>query len=134
MQHDNDVTKMISKFSKDHAPLFKFIPYCPLVYLCYFEIYDNNNKNQGLGKQLFLYVLIQMRKRYPHSIYFWNAKPLDGKSKKEDLFRFYKNCGGIVFKEYSDSALFYINLAKLDLGIFKPQKEISNFFAVRSKL
>jgi len=92
------------------------------VYLRCFEIFDNDKKKRGLGKQLFLYSLLQVQKKHPQSVYFWTAEPLDGNENKARLFQFYKNCGATMVKEYEQSAIFYIDIAKLDLGIFKPQE------------
>jgi hypothetical protein len=98
------------------------------------EICDDEKKNKGLGKQLFLYGLIKMKQRYPQSVYFWIAEPLDGPEKKEGLFRFYKNCGGTLLKNYGNTALFYIDLATLDLGLFKPECDMSEHMSIRSRL
>lgn len=117
----DDTYKLITKFGDASAPLFDKHTSGAAVYLRRLEICDDENKNQGLGKQLFLYGLIKIKQRYPKSTYFWIAEPLDGPEKKESLFRFYKNCGGTMLKEYGNAALFYIDLEDLDLGIFKPK-------------
>lgn len=104
-----------------------------LVYLRKLEIYGDKDKNQGLGKQLFLYGLIKVKQQYPKSNYFWIAEPLDGPEKREDLFRFYKNCGGSILKDYGKTALFCIALAKLDLGLFKPTREISEYLSIHTR-
>lgn len=134
IKNAEDRNKMISSFGKDYAIFFDKRPGAPLVHLRDFEIYNDKHKNSGLGKQLFLYTLITMQNRYPEGIYFWKAVAFDGQRKKESLFRFYKNFGAKLMHECETSALFYIDLAKLNLGLFKPKREMSKFLAVESKL
>lgn len=135
MQEKQEQQKLIQAFGDASAPLFGREDTSEhAVYLRRLEICDDANKNQGLGKQLFLYGLIKMKQRYPKSVYFWIAQPLDGSDKRESLFRFYKNCGGTMLKNYGETALFYIDLAKLDLGIFKPERDMAEYLSVRSRL
>lgn len=134
IKNTEDRNKMISAFGQDYAIFFDKRPGAPLVHLRDFEIYNDKHKNSGLGKQLFLYTLITMQNRYPEGIYFWKAVAFDGRKHKENLFRFYKNFGAELVQEYQTSALFYIDLAKLNLGLFKPKREMSKFLAVESKL
>jgi hypothetical protein len=88
----------------------------PFIYLSYFKICDNALKNQGLGKQLFEYGLDQAKRMHPNGLYFWRAVPLDGQHKKDALFKFYTNRGGIMLKDLGGEAIFYIDLAKLPQG------------------
>ena len=134
LQTYEDERKLISVFGAASKPLFNTGAHQSAVYLSRFEICDDKHKNQGLGKQLFLYGLIKMKQLYPKSSYFWIAEPLDGQDKKESLFRFYKSCGATMIKNYGTTALFYIDLAKLDLGLFKPEREPSEYLSVRSRL
>lgn len=127
--NDDDVQKMRYMLN-EYKKIAKISKKQRLVYLRRFEIFE---ENQGIGKQLFLYSLVRVQKRNPDSIYFWIAEPLNGDEHKERLFQFYKNCGATMLKNYGKNALFYIDVAQLDLGFLKPKKELKEFLNIRSR-
>lgn len=84
-----------------------------------FKVLDDSLKNRGLGSQMFLYALRELKLRYPNGIFYWQAWAFDGKWK--ELWRFYENFGA----QYdSKTDYYYIDLAKLDLGIFTPKSKL----------
>ena len=82
-----------------------------LVYLGFFKIYKDCFKGKGLGGQFFNYVLKHVQSKYPQALYYWEAVPLDGENRREDLLRFYKKCGGIWVPSEPNCDRFYIDLA-----------------------
>lgn len=56
-------------------------------------------KNQGIGSRLGTYMFLQVIKQEPNTLLCWLAVPLDGKEKKEDLFRLYRNFGATVTQD-----------------------------------
>lgn len=104
---------VINRYNTRLSSVFANNSVRPMIYLGYLKIYDDTFKGKGLGTQLFEYGLQIAKKKFPNAIYFWRALPLDGQHKKESLFKFYKNRGGIMLAEYEREALFYIDLARV---------------------
>lgn len=80
----------------------------------------------GLGQQIMLYFLQHLCQHHPDSMVCWIAHVFNKNPKKnsmtdKDLEALYKKWGGTVAQD--GSGFCYVDVAKLDLGIFKVQPQ-----------